>query len=532
MMHIPGYAQPQHLVMPDTGSDNHPPPPVARRQNEQPKNKKRKNANQTSSKPAKPTTTSNSEINNEPPPAIVDRVPPGKERRRTQMRIAQRAYRQRKQDEISSRQKQLSERDTIVARMKTAFDSLNSKLVDFDVLSLYPDLSQPVQDMASAFEALAQMATASTAGSTAATTTAQAGNEKAPETDLSSLSGGLEQQQWTNSHAFGNNSSTQQPPSLDITVSSYATTGLTQTFGSQNYSNPFLHEQSRSRIAQANPSQQFIGNDINQYNAAASSSVSGAAINDFTSPIPMYIRPPTSYTFQETTFARRLMRTCIEAANRVLLNGGLPLMSPREARVFKLAYRLWSKEYLAEKFQLALSGGDLFDHSVPFIPLGGAGSHYLHATTAQHQQQPGGLRGPVSGDYPMPVTSGPLTTHTAHIRHDGADTSLNGIVSSLGLLNDEWFDAQDVDRYLQDMGINLEAHSTNYQFLLPANPNVASKRMATTITSIPQSMVATANSAQGVGAGMPEYTPATVNVDQFLNSKIPHSLLSFFLGNK
>ncbi|OKL58403.1 hypothetical protein UA08_06087 [Talaromyces atroroseus] len=471
-----------------------------------PRVKKRKSAKIRASKPAKSTTpaitpTTSSEVDSTAPRTAIDRVPAGRERRRIQMRIAQRAYRQRKQDEIYSRQKQLSERDCLIAQMKTAFDALSSRLVDLDVLSFYPDLSQPVQDMAQAFEALAQMksATGSTAAAPApapAPASTATAETKDTDTGLYSLFGGFEQQQWTDIHDFGGDiSSGQQQLSMGITVPPpYVTAGLRQAYNLQDFSNHYLHGQSQSHQFQ-----QFTGNNERHYGSTTTtSSVASTGINDLKIPISMDIKPPTSYAFQETTFARRLMRVCTEAAYRVLMSGDLPSASSKEARVFKLAYRLWSKKYLVEKFQLALSSGDPSVPTIPFVSLGGAGTHYIHATMDQQPDKSA-----------MPVASGPMAIHIAHIRHDGAGTSLDGIMSSLGLLNDEWFDALDVDLYLRSMGINLEAHSTNHRFLLPANPDVASKVVATSR--------AMGGSAQGVN--LQDYVPAVVNVDRFMDCK-------------
>lgn len=524
MMHTPVYMQQQQQLLgvpaTDAESGNY---QITNRQIQQPKeqqqheNPKKRQRRRTGAAEATTTANSSSELDM-PAATVIDRVPSGKERRRTQMRIAQRAYRQRKQNELSSRAQQLSEKDNIIAQMKIAFDSLNSRLTGSDALSLYPELSQPVADMANAFEALSQMATVSNAtgsGGQGGNGTRAKGMELPSRSKISSSAGRPDQQdqQWTNSGAFANNNSDQQQqPNLDITnlaTTPYIAAGPTQMLSLQSFSDPFLHGQQRRSMVQAFPVEQYPSNVGDRLNNTKGPIITGS----MALPTPTYLRPPKSYSFQETTFARRLMRTCLQSASNVLLYGP----SPKEARIFKLAYRLWSKEYLAEKLQLALSsGGDLFDPSIPFVPLGGAGTHYIHNNK---MTGPGTGQQPQRQSAPSSVTHGPLATHSAHIRHEGPDTSLNGIVTALGLQNDEWFDAQDIDCYLREMGINLEAHTSYYRFSLPANPNVASRSIN---TSMPQAAPAPAADAQ-------EYIPAVVDVDRFLDCKLIFLSLSLSL---
>lgn len=497
MIHRPVYTQQQQqqplpLPMPTTKEmESRPAVPQQKPQKNQPRN---------SSKPRP--TAPDTETGN-PTAPIVDRVPSGKERRRTQMRIAQRAYRQRKQNELSSRTKQLSERDDVIARMKTAFDALQARLVEADVLSACPGLEGLMGEMEKGFGALGQMATDSGLGAEAASVPTVGGGQ----VDVPVIEAGVvdsnQQRQWT-SPDFGSDSSDPFDPLNQSSYPVYGTSVPAQTFGIHQYPNTY---------------QQYTGRTIPV-----------TTMNEISLPAPAYIPPPTSYSFQETTFARRLMRICIERAHEVLISGGLPTLSPKEARVFKLAYRIWSRDYLVQKFQMALTGtSDLYDLSVPFLPLGGAGTHYVHLResppvsqstssssssnyTHHHRQQPHLPTEQI-------VTSGPLTTHTAHIRHDGPDTSLTGIVSSLGLLDDgsEWFDVQDIDGYLQDMGIRLEPHSTTYRFSVPANPGIASRR-----TVMNQSLLAGVvnQSASGNVMGQ-EYVPAYVDVERFINCLSP-----------
>lgn len=513
MIHRPVYAQQQPLVMPSTKDTRTRPTQSGHK----PQKKRPRNNPRNTTTVASETTSQSTDL---PTTPVIDRVPSSKERRRTQMRMAQRAYRQRKQNELSSRAKQLSERDDTIVRMKAAFDLLNARLVDANVSSICPGLDQPMREMERGFEALAQMAgdTAPSASVPVPAPVLESGRVDVPVLESGVVVDPNQQRQWT-SPRFDSDSSDPFDPLNQPSYQAYDTTAPAQTFDlHQQYPNPF----------------QYAGN-----NAGRTIPVTTTVnVNEIALPTPSYISPPTSYSFQETTFARRLMRICMERAHDVLINGGLAALSPKEARVFKLAYRIWSHDYLVQKFHMAITGTiNLFDPSVPFLPLGGAGTHFLQfresqppsmSTTSssassssnysQHQHQP--QHHLSTGQI---VTSGPLTTHTAHIRHEGPDTSLTGIVSSLGLLDDgsDWFDVQDIDGYLQDMGIRLEPHSTTYRFSVPANPGIASRR-----TTMDQNPLGP--SGNNIMAGQ-EYVPAYVDVERFINCLSPPPFFSLLV---
>jgi hypothetical protein len=97
-------------------------------------------------------TTSTSTVN---PPSndshVINRVPPAKERRRTQMRLAQRAYRQRKQNELSTTQKRLSEISDAVTDFGTAYNDISSKRTASGFLPLWPDLAQNLHERLPSF---------------------------------------------------------------------------------------------------------------------------------------------------------------------------------------------------------------------------------------------------------------------------------------------------------------------------------------------------------------------------------------------
>lgn len=149
------------------------------------------------------------------------------------------------------------------------------------------------------------------------------------------------------------------------------------------------------------------------------------------------------YSFDEKTFARRLTRAALEK--------GFQLLSTAHARpvalnyVFKLSLPYLSLEQLRLRFKSVLSRGigedpDWWD--VPFIQLGGAGTHYP-------QRDAGGRVIPLKNSWTVRQI-GSLDKRLARLERvaDGRYRDLDGV--DLDGLDGEWFDAHDVHGYLEE----------------------------------------------------------------------------------
>lgn len=96
-------------------------------------------------------------------------------------------------------------------------------------------------------------------------------------------------------------------------------------------------------------------------------------------PIPFVSQPnpPKSYSSQETTFARRLHRACLENAYQLVLD---PLRNPgRYHKVFKLSLMGRERSKILAGLRMILNRGpheDLNFWEAPLIHVGGAGTHY------------------------------------------------------------------------------------------------------------------------------------------------------------
>lgn len=362
-------------------------------------------------------------------PHAINRVPPAKERRRTQMRLAQRAYRQRKQNELSTTQKRLSQIGDAVTELGTAYNNLSSKLTASGLLPLWPDLAQNLQETTSKFQALAHIYSLTE-------------NESDHKCSMSPQPA---QGPPTATSGHRDDLGMLLPPS--------SCAGSTSPCQEPGFVVPKVEDD--TAFTMPSPSLLFYPQAMPPYGPQVTNTSSIPVLNNI--PAPTYLSPPTSYSYQETSFARRLQRKCIESAYRVLISDSVH--PARKARIFKLVFRVWDKKHLVEKFRKAAFGWELDDHATPYFSVGGAGTHYPRTWNQVVQ----------------PVTNGPWPTHMAHIQHQGPDMSVEAIVRDLGMDDGDWFDCVDIEGHLRGMGVYLEAHTAYAEFMqgnVPAVLNV------------------------------------------------------------
>jgi hypothetical protein len=389
--------------------------------------------------------SSPSEIASTDPPNeshVIDRVPPGKERRRTQMRMAQRAYRQRKQNELLTTHKRLSEIGDAVTDLGTVYNSLSSKLTTSGFLPLWPDLAQKLEETTGKFQALAQLSSLPENHSDQKSSTSPPPPPAAQALSMSTSSSQDNLGMLLPPSSCAGSSSPCQEPGFVVPKVEEDTTASAFTMPSSNL----------LFYPQAMPP---YGPQVTLATNTSGVPVPNNSIPQL--PAPTYLSPPTSYSYQETSFARRLQRKCVESAYRVLISDRVH--PARKARIFKLAFRVWNKKQLVEKFRQSALGWEFDDPATPYFSVGGAGTHYPRTWN----------------QLVRPVTNGPWPTHMAHIQHPGPDKSVEAIVHALGMDDGDWFDCLDIEGHLRGMGVYLEAHTTYAEFMqgnVPAVLNV------------------------------------------------------------
>jgi hypothetical protein len=166
-------------------------------------------------------------------------------------------------------------------------------------------------------------------------------------------------------------------------------------------------------------------------------------------PIPsptksMTLAAPYTYSFQETTFARRLQRAALERGFHLLSNAELRPQAYN--RVFKLSLLYHTRDMLLAKFRKALAKSveePLETYQTPFIHLGGAGMHYQ--------------TGRIKNGYI--VKPGPLMRQATLQSADAPGVTVD-IEFDLSEYEGEWFDSNDVEGYLEEQGLHIDPQST------------------------------------------------------------------------
>ncbi|EMC98786.1 hypothetical protein BAUCODRAFT_31051 [Baudoinia panamericana UAMH 10762] len=183
--------------------------------------------------------------------------------------------------------------------------------------------------------------------------------------------------------------------------------------------------------------------------------------------------PPTeTYSFQETTFGRRLHRACLEAAYLVLLDSGRGSMDNWKER-FRLSLASKSKAKIIESIKSILSrstGESLDFHDAPLIHVGGAGTHYPRIDCNGKLQFP-------KESYDL----GLIGPQTLALLEKAAENSLStDMTIEVSGYEGTWFDPYDVEGYLKERGIRIDDPSASF---VEAEITVSSPESMTTGSS-------------------------------------------------
>ena len=154
---------------------------------------------------------------------------------------------------------------------------------------------------------------------------------------------------------------------------------------------------------------------------------------------------PSSYSYHETSFARRLLRTALEGAYRILTNP-----NTRSEDLFYFCRNTFSwtnRKHCIEWLEKTLSktSRENLEHwGAPQLHIGGAGLHYPRTGFDMDSSPPPGW----AANAPM----GPLP-------FSAPENMLDGSLAP-GDLDGEWFDSNDVEQYLQTKGLFLDGQSS------------------------------------------------------------------------
>ncbi|EAS28966.3 uncharacterized protein CIMG_07712 [Coccidioides immitis RS] len=350
------------------------------------------------------------------------------DRRRRQIRIAQRAYRSRKEATIASLNERVEQLECTVDEMNKTFLAFNDDALKSGVLSAQPELAQRLRSATQRFIKLASEISQDDAPQE----DAQSGNAatmEAPNNEQCSL------------NASGNNPRPDytEPETLIASYANVPATHATIPICSHIATLPDVWDTSMA-------SNHFFNYKSWCDEESQSPLKSSAFIPRQPSPHHRY-----TYCFQETSFSRRLHRRCLEFGYSALTDPSFN--EERLYRKFKFTFSLAKRDRVAHMFSTLLqrkAGEPLEFWNKPFFYIGKAGMHY------PYQDEFGNVIFPPNM-HPPERAFGPLPFHNAERPHQFK--SLDELIEAIGFGGD-WFDCHDVEGYLLEKGIKLSSLSS------------------------------------------------------------------------
>ncbi|KAK4496787.1 hypothetical protein PRZ48_012770 [Zasmidium cellare] len=336
------------------------------------------------------------------------------DRRRTQIREAQRAYRQRREGALDELRTQVSELEGTIYAMNKAFVDFCDRLT---ASGLSAESMQDIRETSAHFRALTKVV------------------RKSGEEDGSEMSGSLEPCSGT---------STADGPTDSLKDSGFVPLDIAMLDGI------FGNETEDDRTTN------WTGWD-QQSQALVSSGTLYSTSSEHLSPVPVSINPPITYSFQETTFGRRLHRSCLEQSYQLILD---PNQRPGTyQQVFELPLLRRDKSDLTSALKSTLRKGshECLHSSLPLIHIGGAGTHYPRRDSF------GNLR-PKREAYNLGVIGPQMLAILEQAALQNLTTDMT--VEVLGY-EGEWLDSYDVEGYLNEQGIFIDPTSSFAEIEVP-----------------------------------------------------------------
>ena len=397
------------------------------------------------------------------------------QRRRTQIRLAQRAYRLRKENTINQLKEQVTTLQKTIEEMSRAFLAFNDSAMNSGILRIRPELAQQLKVTTERFVNLAKEA-------------GRAGEDGHESSDADSNDGSHipnlpnrsrnQPQRFNNPETLqlGRSRRSSSPeeilPTRDVLPMGYVrvtddnsdvrTPSVGDTTMSDISSMPALSTDLIPSNSPTIDSLLQVGNT--SYDKMSSSTnfnsqvfgVDNITFQSMPDPtnlsalrsapfLPPELTLPYTYSFQETRFARRLHRATLERGFHLLSTAHL--RPAAFSHVFRLSLLYSTRDALLERFKQKLSlptDTPLEYYNTPFIHLGGAGLHYPKRKVANaFIVKPG------------PVMPG---MRSAKARLENADKTGEAYDIDLDLqeYEGEWFDANDVEGFLEEKGVRVD----------------------------------------------------------------------------
>ncbi|KAF7959193.1 hypothetical protein EAE96_002708 [Botrytis aclada] len=366
------------------------------------------------------------------------------DRRRTQIRMAQRAYRHRKETTISSLEMQVQELRGTNEEMNNIFINLYDFAISRGLLQREPEFGRQLQSSTQRFLALAKQNTGDENPRHEGDSPDNISHDFHDEAKHSSTS-----------------QSAQHPPPLILPSDEPTATETINTWGGYTVSKDNSSEEEErqieyhhhnteeprqyeiiSRATEDNASFPFDSTSIQQFRVEIPSPTSNDFFQSFypNAAVPL----PSTHSYFELSFARRVQRATAEQGYKLLTMPNPP--KQRFEKVFGYCLKYETKEECIARFQRILntsSKESLQEWRYPLVHLGGSGTYYPNqGPDTDNELMPKFRTGFSMGPFPTAFT--PLLENIS-----------SDMKCTLPGFEGDFFDANDVEGYLRGHGFDL-----------------------------------------------------------------------------
>ena len=376
------------------------------------------------------------------------------QRRRTQIRLAQRAYRERKETTISELEKRVAALNEVIGEMNQTFLDYNAKAISSGILSWNSTLGGELKEATERFLHLAKAANLDASGDDNEQSLQESHQETERETTQSQPPVDQHERNWMD-------------PTVEI-PQRYQTTTSADMWGYD-----FTYDNSAPREIQSTDNSEHavslsykpcLRSGWNWMDQADDAAVLTKQ-QDWLPSISRTLKSPHTYSFQETTFARRLYRAGFERVYCLLRDPSVP------------------QEVVQRKLRFTFAAGQ--DHKTI--------ERNILNILSRNSREP-----LLYWEYPEPCRTrpshhpfGPLTEEEAHLLSAQE-------LARIANIDGTWFDPDDVERYFKEKGLHLNGSSSLVE-------------MEVDDSLPPLAMDAVGNSPQSISTESFENTPSPVN---------------------
>ncbi|MCJ1401344.1 hypothetical protein MMC11_004556, partial [Xylographa trunciseda] len=361
------------------------------------------------------------------------------ERRRTQIRLAQRAYRERKETTISGLEQRVAQLQQTVSDMNQAFLSYNDKAHSAGITNWSPELGADLKATMQKFLELAHNANFESDAEEAR----QSDDREREEVQGRSAS----------SRKVNQRKHTPMPPRSPLLPDlnhPASVLGYDYNIPDTRKDNR-VHDTGRPHLADYNKSgsqgYKWTDNNTDMQQHRAEVSALPTFTPNWNASADVALTSMWTYSFHESTFSRRLLRSSYEKAYYLLTN---PHSSKSEIHnMFRHTLQYCDLKSIAAKLREHLMKStkeSLENWNAPLLHLGGAGLHFPRIIHNDEDQLP--------DNWEAAQSVGPYKPRKPEVTMSGKDFRPNA--PEHAKIEGVWFDSNDVEQYLRTKGLFLD----------------------------------------------------------------------------